>query len=47
VLVTDRDKLPTALAPATGPRVIEIRTQRSGLRNWQATLFTAIKARLA
>jgi 2-succinyl-5-enolpyruvyl-6-hydroxy-3-cyclohexene-1-carboxylate synthase len=46
VLVTDRDKLPAALAPAAGPRVVEIRTQRSGLRDWQATLFTAIKARL-
>jgi 2-succinyl-5-enolpyruvyl-6-hydroxy-3-cyclohexene-1-carboxylate synthase len=42
LLVTDRDKLRAALAPAPGPRVIEIRVDRSGLRDWQARLFHAV-----
>jgi 2-succinyl-5-enolpyruvyl-6-hydroxy-3-cyclohexene-1-carboxylate synthase len=42
LLVTDRDKLRAALAPAPGPRVIEIRVDRTGLRDWQARLFQAV-----
>jgi 2-succinyl-5-enolpyruvyl-6-hydroxy-3-cyclohexene-1-carboxylate synthase len=42
LLVTDGDKLRAALAPAPGPRVIEIRVDRTGLRDWQARLFHAV-----
>jgi 2-succinyl-5-enolpyruvyl-6-hydroxy-3-cyclohexene-1-carboxylate synthase len=42
LLVTDRDKLRAALAPVPGPRVIEIRVDRTGLRDWQARLFQAV-----
>ncbi|HYS35025.1 MAG TPA: 2-succinyl-5-enolpyruvyl-6-hydroxy-3-cyclohexene-1-carboxylic-acid synthase [Pseudonocardiaceae bacterium] len=42
LLVTDRDKLRAALTPAPGPRVIEIRVDRTGLRDWQARLFHAV-----
>jgi 2-succinyl-5-enolpyruvyl-6-hydroxy-3-cyclohexene-1-carboxylate synthase len=44
VLVSDRDGLAAALAPAAGPRVVEIRVGRAGLRDWQATLFAAVRA---
>jgi 2-succinyl-5-enolpyruvyl-6-hydroxy-3-cyclohexene-1-carboxylate synthase len=43
-LVSDPDKLLAALAPAPGPRVIEVRADRSGLRDWQATLFAATRS---
>lgn len=42
-LVSDVDKLAAALAPAPGPRVVEIRVDRSGLRDWQAALFAAVR----
>jgi 2-succinyl-5-enolpyruvyl-6-hydroxy-3-cyclohexene-1-carboxylate synthase len=44
VLVSDADELAAALAPAPGPRVIEVRVERSGLRDWQAGLFAAVRA---
>jgi 2-succinyl-5-enolpyruvyl-6-hydroxy-3-cyclohexene-1-carboxylate synthase len=46
VLVSDADKLRAALAPATGPRVVEIRLDRSGLRDRQAALFAATREAL-
>jgi hypothetical protein len=42
--VSDADKLTTALAPAPGPRVVEIRVDRAGLRDWQARLFEAVRS---
>ncbi|HEY0804568.1 MAG TPA: thiamine pyrophosphate-binding protein, partial [Pseudonocardiaceae bacterium] len=42
LLVSDRDKLLAALPPAVGPRVIEIRVDRAGLRDWQARVFRAV-----
>lgn len=45
-LVTDPAKLAAALTPATGPRVVEIRADRAGLRADQQALFTAIRDRL-
>lgn len=42
LLVADRDKLRAALAPAPGPRVVEVRVDRTGLRDWQARLFRAV-----
>ncbi len=47
LLVSDRDKLRAALAPAPGPRLIEIRVDRGGLRDWQARLFHAVAESLA
>jgi 2-succinyl-5-enolpyruvyl-6-hydroxy-3-cyclohexene-1-carboxylate synthase len=44
LLITDRDKFAAALAPAPGPRVLEIRIDRAGLRDWQARLFDAVRA---
>lgn len=43
-LVTDADKLPAALAPAPGLRVVEIRVDRNGLRDQQARLFAAVRS---
>ncbi|HEX3646938.1 MAG TPA: thiamine pyrophosphate-dependent enzyme, partial [Pseudonocardiaceae bacterium] len=43
-LVSERDELAAALAPADGPRVVEIRVGRTGLRDWQAELFAAVRA---
>jgi 2-succinyl-5-enolpyruvyl-6-hydroxy-3-cyclohexene-1-carboxylate synthase len=42
LLVAESDKLRAALAPAPGPRVVEIRVDRTGLRDWQARLFRAV-----
>jgi 2-succinyl-5-enolpyruvyl-6-hydroxy-3-cyclohexene-1-carboxylate synthase len=42
VLVSERDELPAALAPA-GLTVVEIRVGRAGLRDWQAELFAAVR----
>jgi 2-succinyl-5-enolpyruvyl-6-hydroxy-3-cyclohexene-1-carboxylate synthase len=44
LLVSDPDKFRAALAPARGPRVIEVRVDRTGLRAWQADLFRAVRA---
>jgi len=44
LLIADRDKFRAALAPAPGPRVLEIRIDRAGLRDWQARLFDAVRA---
>ncbi len=46
VLVCDADKLRSALAPAAGPRVVEIRLDRAGLRDRQAALFGVVRAAL-
>src|SRR5262249_34491472 len=46
-LITDPDKLPAALAVATGPRVVEIRMSRNDLRTGQAALFTAVREAVA
>jgi 2-succinyl-5-enolpyruvyl-6-hydroxy-3-cyclohexene-1-carboxylate synthase len=43
VLVTDQDKLTATLVPTRGPRVIEIRTTRSTLREHQKELFAAVR----
>lgn len=44
LLIADRDKFRAAIAPAPGPRVLEIRIDRAGLRDWQAGLFDAVRA---
>jgi 2-succinyl-5-enolpyruvyl-6-hydroxy-3-cyclohexene-1-carboxylate synthase len=44
VLVSDQDGLAAALAPAQGPRVVEVRMDRSVLRDSQARLFTAVRS---
>ena len=46
LLVAESDKLRAALAPAPGPRVVEIRVDRTGLRDWQARLFRAVAVSL-
>jgi 2-succinyl-5-enolpyruvyl-6-hydroxy-3-cyclohexene-1-carboxylate synthase len=44
LLVTDQDKLTAALTPTPGPRVIEVRVDRSALRDDQAALFAAVRS---
>jgi 2-succinyl-5-enolpyruvyl-6-hydroxy-3-cyclohexene-1-carboxylate synthase len=43
-LVSDAGKLPAALAPAPGLRVVEIRLDRTTLRDTQQRLFTAVRS---
>jgi 2-succinyl-5-enolpyruvyl-6-hydroxy-3-cyclohexene-1-carboxylate synthase len=43
-LVSDAGKLASALAVAPGLRVVEIRVDRSGLRDWQDRVFAAVRA---
>jgi 2-succinyl-5-enolpyruvyl-6-hydroxy-3-cyclohexene-1-carboxylate synthase len=43
-LVADADKLAAALAPSPGLRVVEIRLDRTGLRDWQSLLFAAVRS---
>jgi 2-succinyl-5-enolpyruvyl-6-hydroxy-3-cyclohexene-1-carboxylate synthase len=44
VLASDADELVAALAPAPGLRVVEVRMERAGLRDWQAGLFEAVRS---
>jgi 2-succinyl-5-enolpyruvyl-6-hydroxy-3-cyclohexene-1-carboxylate synthase len=43
-LVSDQDKLVTALTPAPGLRVVEVRVDRGALRDSQAALFAAVRS---
>lgn len=43
-LVADAGKLADALVPGPGLRVVEVRVDRAGLRDWQARLFAAVRS---